>query len=257
MPLTFERDDSPDRPEPARSYAAGPEEPPDLRGYWLASVEAMPGLAMRTALRIGRLPDGSFEALLDRFDHGLRDAPAKSVQLTNGGAKLEWEFLHATLNARLSTNGSELTGTWAEGPRDIPVTFRRLPRPGTIVPEDTSFTPEAGRPADLRGEWRGTLDAGGTRLRIVLKTGRLPDGSLVATLTSPDQGNGEFLASSVGQTPPAVKAEWKALRAVFNATLAGDGHELSGTWEQGGRPLPLRLTRVPATSPEPAKPAQP
>src|SRR5579864_5799605 len=59
--------------------------------------------------------------------------------------------------------------------------------------------------ANLAGEWNGTLDANGTKLRLVLKVSKSGDGKLSATIDSPDQNATGIPVSLVDQTGDAVK----------------------------------------------------
>ena len=241
--VVFKRNTEPEKPEPVKSYTFAAGEAQDIRGYWTGSVEARPGTAMRMGLKIGKLPDGSFQALMDNFDQGASDVPATSVSYTNGAAKLEWEGFRLVFESTLNADGKELTGTWKQGPKGIPVKFNRLAKPATALPEGISFVPDKNSPEDIRGYWKGALDVQGNKLRLALKLGKLPDGSFAGTMASLDQGARELPASSIGYTNPAVRMEWKGLNGVYNGTVNKAGTEIDGTWEQGA-PLPLKLLRV-------------
>ncbi|MCI0538331.1 MAG: hypothetical protein L0Z50_24250 [Verrucomicrobiales bacterium] len=242
--VVFKRNTEPDKPEPAKTYTFATGEPPDLRGYWTTSLEAMPGMVLRLGLRIGRLPDGSFNVLLDSFDQGASDIPASSASYSDGSAKIEWELMRVVFESKLSADGKELAGTWKQGPKGIPVKFERLAKPATALPDGISFVPEKGSPEDIRGHWKGSLEVRGNKLRLALKLGKLPDGSFSGTMASLDQGGRDLPVSSVGYTNPVVRMEWKGIRGVYTGTVNKEGTEMTGTWEQWGSPSPLSLQRV-------------
>lgn len=244
--VVFKRNTEPEKPEPVKSYTLAAGETPDIRGYWKTSLEPQPGMVLRLGLKIGRLPDGSFHVLMDSFDQGAQNIPATSVTYTNGAAKVEWGQFSAVFESKLSANGKELVGTWKQGPATTPVTFARLDKPATALPDGISFVPDKISPEDIRGQWNGILDAGGNKLRLILKVGKLPDGSYSGTMASPDQGGREMAVSTAGYTNPVVRLEWKAIRGVFTGTLNKAGTEMDGTWEQWGRPSPLKLQRASA-----------
>src|SRR5215467_6406007 len=60
--------------------------------------------------------------------------------------------------------------------------------------------------SSLEGEWNGTLEANGTKLRLVLKVSS-KEGKLTATIDSLDQNANGIPVSSVVQTGDQVKLE--------------------------------------------------
>ncbi|HEX3364410.1 hypothetical protein [Phenylobacterium sp.] len=95
-------------------------------------------------------------------------------------------------------------------------------------------------PAAYDGDWAGTLEAGGQKLRLEfhLKT---EGGQTTGELNSLDQG------ATIPAT--AVKADGGELSVLFlpiggelKAKLSADGKALVGSWTQGAT-LPLTLTK--------------
>ena len=229
--------------EPRRSYAPAAGEPADFRGYWLGRVESDPGVILPLGLKIGRLPDGTLEALLDDFEHGTTDVPAGEMSVTNGVASMNWPLSQMSFEGGLGPDGRELAGKWHRGDKAAPVAFKRLDRPAAVFPEGTSFVPDAKEPGDLRGDWRGTIESEGQKQRLVLRLGRLPDANYAATLNFPDMGGNSMLASHAGVTNSIVRIEYHGIHSSYTATLNASGTALDGKWEDGGSPKPLSLTR--------------
>lgn len=98
--------------------------------------------------------------------------------------------------------------------------------------------------ANLAGDWNGTLDANGTKLRLVVHISQSKDGKLTATIDSPDQNANGIPVSSVEQTGSDVKLELSQLAASFQGKMNAAGNEISGDWKQGGASLPLDLKRA-------------
>ncbi|HEY6305160.1 MAG TPA: CocE/NonD family hydrolase [Candidatus Angelobacter sp.] len=96
----------------------------------------------------------------------------------------------------------------------------------------------------LEGDWNGTLDAGGTKLRLVLKVSKNSEGKVTATIDSPDQGAKGIPVSSVDQTGEDVKLELAGIAASFQGKMNAAGSEINGEWKQGGGSLPLVLHRA-------------
>jgi dienelactone hydrolase len=97
--------------------------------------------------------------------------------------------------------------------------------------------------AGLEGEWQGTLDAGGTKLRVVLKVTRNGEGKLTATLVSLDQNAKEVPVSAIEQSGDDVKVEVAAAGGSYAGKMSVGGMEIAGEWKQGGVSLPLVFKR--------------
>jgi hypothetical protein len=114
----------------------------------------------------------------------------------------------------------------------------------------------AGPAASPEGTWLGALAVGGATLHLAFHVTRAPDGALVATLDSIDQGARGIPVDKVSFDAPTVRLELTNLGGVFAGTL--DGDVLVGTWTQGGRALPLAMKRGEAVRPRrPQEPTHP
>jgi len=115
---------------------------------------------------------------------------------------------------------------------------------------------EAQEPPPLAGDWSGPLDVGGAgTLRIVFHLVASEDGSLGATMDSPDQGAYGIAAGPVTIDGRSVRIEVEAVGGHFEGVLSDDGTRLEGTWHQGGASLPLALEK--GTVEGPARPQVP
>lgn len=118
-----------------------------------------------------------------------------------------------------------------------------------------ALTGSALQAQNLAGNWQGTLDAGGQKLRIVLRIS-LEDDKLKATLFAIDQPAPGRPASTVTKDGSTVKIAFAGVGG-YEGKLSGDGNSLTGSWTQAA-PIPLILTRAtPATAwtiPEPPPP---
>jgi hypothetical protein len=256
-PLTFHRSAMADAPEPVRSFSFATGEALDIRGYWRGEVESQPGDLSPIGLRIGRLPDGAFEVTMDDFEHGATDVSATRVETTNGVTRIDWKLFRLTFEGKLAADGRELKGQWKMGPKTTTVTFKRLNQPATTFPEGTSFVPGTQLPSSIRGDWKGTLNVGDQKLRLVFKLGQLPDGSFAGSMASVDQGKRPLVASRVTFTDSVLRVDCKVIHGTYTGTLNSTHTEFEGRWEQGNANFPLNLSRsVPAadtaTSSKPA-----
>ncbi|HEY6273571.1 MAG TPA: alpha/beta fold hydrolase, partial [Terriglobales bacterium] len=95
----------------------------------------------------------------------------------------------------------------------------------------------------LEGEWQGTLDTGGTKLRLVLKVTKNGEGMLTATLDTLDQNAKGIPVSSIEQSGGDVKLEVAAVGGSYAGKMSAGGIEIVGEWKQGGGSLPLVFKR--------------
>jgi len=105
------------------------------------------------------------------------------------------------------------------------------------------------------GIWVGTISIGGVDIRIVLKIVARPDGSLAATMDSPDQGAKDIPVDTVKVAGVRLQFEMKSIQGTYDGTFNAATKEIEGTWKQG-IPLPLKLKRV-DKAPELARPQEP
>ena len=96
----------------------------------------------------------------------------------------------------------------------------------------------------IAGDWNGTLDAGGQKLRLAVHLKKNADGKWTGTLDSLDQGANGIPISAVEQTGDAVKLELSAIGAGYQGKLNAAATEMTGEWKQGGGSLPLVLKRA-------------
>jgi len=121
---------------------------------------------------------------------------------------------------------------------------------------------EAANPADIRGDWLGTLEVGATRLRLIFHISKhiskAGDG-LEATLDSPDQNAKDLPVSAVQVNGLAVTLECKGLNVLYEGEISSDLQSLKGTWKQGilESPLTLRKVKDKAELAAPARPQNP
>jgi len=112
----------------------------------------------------------------------------------------------------------------------------------------------------FEGTWEGKLTTPGGSLRVVFHIVAQPDGSLKATMDSPDQGATGILMNRPVADKKTLRLECQPIGGSFYGSLEKDG-SLSGVWSQGGGGLPLVLKRTgrvaAASRPQEPKPPLP
>ena len=96
----------------------------------------------------------------------------------------------------------------------------------------------------IEGIWEGKLKVPGVELRIVFKISKGPDGSLTATLDSPDQGVTGIPVEEVIFKDNTLRLEVKSAGGVYEGKVSQDFLVIEGEWKQSGQTLPLTVKRV-------------
>ena len=96
---------------------------------------------------------------------------------------------------------------------------------------------------DIEGVWMGTLKVSVVELRIVFKINANADGTLAATMDSPDQGAENIAVSKVTFENGRLYLESKVVQGTYEGQIKEDG-SIEGKWQQGGISFPLPLKRI-------------
>ena len=96
---------------------------------------------------------------------------------------------------------------------------------------------------NFAGDWQGTLKAGTSSLRVVLKIEKATDGKLSSKLYTLDAGPDATRADAITTDGQVINLTFDSLKGKFTGTLTADGNTLKGTWKQVGN-LPIDLERA-------------
>jgi pimeloyl-ACP methyl ester carboxylesterase len=125
---------------------------------------------------------------------------------------------------------AQWTGEWTQGSARLALNLVR-----------SGETPQ-GPFTGLGGDWDALLEAGPTRLRLVLHI-RVAETGTVTTLDVLDQGVTGIPVSTVRRNGTTVTIESKRIAAQFAGTLGEDGRTIAGRWAQAGQFFPLTFSR--------------
>ncbi len=216
-----------------------PAAAPSIVGTWEGAL-TLPGRKLRVAFRIHPEKDGGYGAVMDSLDQGLHGIPVNTVTFENGKIRMDLVDMHSYYEGSLTGNG-DIKGTWHQGGRALPLDLARTSRGYGLEKKQAS-----GDLTPFLGTWKGRLVVPGGSLRAVFRIAKQSDGSVAATMDSPDQ-------MVVGLPVSKVSAQGKTVTlmvtagARYTGTLTRPG-AMSGTWEQHGLKFPLDLKRTgPAT----------
>jgi hypothetical protein len=213
------------------SFGGGPDQASTkgIVGDWHGTLKAG-GAELRLVLHISEGDGGQLKATLDSIDQpGANGIPVTSISLKDSKVNFTADAVHGTYEGKLNADATMIEGTWSQG-QPLQLDFKR----GSIAERKKA------KPSDIDGIWQGTLDAGGTKLRIVFHITNMEDG-LMATMDSPDQGANGIPVTTVTRNGAALTMELKQAGAKFEGKFSADMTSIEGTWAQGGASLPLVL----------------
>jgi pimeloyl-ACP methyl ester carboxylesterase len=97
---------------------------------------------------------------------------------------------------------------------------------------------------DLKGNWLGTITAGGSKLRLGFAIEKTQRDELSAKLFSIDQKNAEFAVDAVEWKGNKISLIVNQVGGSFVGTLDPQSGEITGEWKQGSQALPIILKKV-------------
>jgi hypothetical protein len=107
---------------------------------------------------------------------------------------------------------------------------------------------------DVAGDWQGNLETGMGSLRIVLHIAKSPEGSLKATLDSPDQAIVGMPVDALTLDGSRLKFIVKASNGSYEGTVKNNG-SINGNWSQPKKmPLDFKRTTTPIKLEHPPAP---
>ena len=96
---------------------------------------------------------------------------------------------------------------------------------------------------NVEGNWLGTLDVSGVKLRLVLKVKKSASG-YAAKFDSPDQGATDLPIDSIVLDSNKLTFTAAKFGISYEGTLNQAGDEISGTFKQGANEIPITFKRV-------------
>ena len=206
-------------------------------GHWEGVIQ-VPGQELKVEIDLAQT-GGKWGGTIAIPAQGMKGFPLSDIAVTGDAVGFVLKGIpgHPAFSGKVSKDGKTFAGDFTQGGATMPFS---LTRTGDArmepPPKSTPVTKE------LEGSWEGALNADGTTLRLVLKLVNQGDSGATGTLISVDQGNAEIPLGAVSQTGSKLKVLVPAVMGTYEGELK-DG-QLTGTWTQGPRSLPLTLTRA-------------
>lgn len=228
------------------------------RGTWLRFLEQ------------DGLPHPTVSSIVQNPDHSLwiQTVPNRLVHYTPNLSTLQTvsDIVHDDENKLLPNAGIQLINDQGEVRASTTTNLNgqyRLPmfdEPYTVkIYQPQKISPTLAK--NLTGAWQGTIDLSIITLRVVFHIKSNPDGSLTATLDSPDQSTTDIPTSSVDLLRQNLTITVNRVRGKYEGLLNSptDPTTITGTWSQLGKEhtLTLHKTDTPATINRPQEPKPP
>lgn len=115
----------------------------------------------------------------------------------------------------------------------------------TLLPIILVLAPALAQNRRLEGEWKGTLDTSGPKLRLLLKVTKGADGKLAATIDSLDQG-ASIPVAEIAHMSDDVKLTLKTIAASYEGKMNAAGTESRASGTRAAPACPSRFSVRPS-----------
>jgi uncharacterized protein len=95
----------------------------ELEGIWEGRLDVDGGL--RLVLTMANQPDGTSIASIMNVDQGRLEVPVTAITQSSSQLTLEIDAVGGSWAGTINKDGTELTGTYSQGPLNMPLTFHR------------------------------------------------------------------------------------------------------------------------------------
>lgn len=219
-------------------------------GYWEGSI-SMPEDEMGIYIELEVSAAGAWSGRIDVPVQGVRNIALEKFAIEGRSIRFEMANVQGdpTFIGDLSEDGRSITGRFEQMGRPFPFSLIRLDTPREDDSDIFAEYEKPGVPGEgLAGHWRGIMRAGLSKLRMDLHIEQAEDGTLGATISSPDQKSADLLADEVSYEDGTLRFTVNAIYGHYEARLSPDGSTLLGQWLQQ-RPFSLDFRRQ-ASEPE-------
>ncbi len=218
---------------------------PHPAGHWQGKIQ-IPEHETGITVDLDRSANGMWIGSISVLGSSSINVPITNITVEDTAVRFSASLPEkASFDARLSADGSGLSGTATNTAGSAPFQLTRNGEANVRVPP-----PSSALSADFAGSWEGTLEANGKVRRIGLKLSATADGTATATLIAMDKGNLEIPVSTVTIRDKQLDMESRAVSGAYHGTLGVDG-TIVGEWVEAANRLPVIFKRVP---PEAKKP---
>ena len=233
----------------APSLSAAPDATAaELTGAWRGIIDP-DGTSIELIFHIYSSADDGWVGTVDTPAQNSFGLPLGGISIDEDGRVIiSVTASGAVFEAKLTSKGDELQGTWKQRGSELTLHCQRI---------DTLPALPAEIAMALSGSWEGVLPVGTVQLRIHLHLERTVDQSLSGFMVSPDQSPTQISVTRVDFLQDRrVRICVGEASVRFEMDLSASGDELQGSFLQGRSKFDMSLTRVEQLS-ELRRPQQP
>jgi len=180
-------------------------------------------------------------ATMDSPNQGAYGIPTDEARFVDGVLTISARQLRMTYTGTLAEG--KLSGTFEQNGSPYPLELSPKSKPAAEVHSGAY-------PKEIIGDWNGTLEIQGQKLRLVFHVSETESG-LVSTMDSPDQGAFGMPADETKYEDNTLIIKANQIGMTFSGQVE-DG-KLTGKFKQGPMNLPLELVREEQPEPEQEK----
>ncbi len=211
---------------------------PGASGHWEGSISA-PDQELQILIDLAPGQKDAWKGTIAIPEQNLKEFPLSSISVVNDAVKFAMSGVpgNPSFDGKLAAGGQSISGTFMRDGGSIPFSMKR-----TGAAQFAQIAPSTLVAKVFEGDWEGTLDANGTKFRLLLKLVNEKD-SATGTLTSVDQGGAVIPIAVITQTKSGLKLDLPSVSGSFSGEISKDAASITGTWTQGMGPMPLTLHR--------------
>lgn len=192
---------------------------------WEGSLDVGMGGKLKVILHITQTGDGKLAATMDSPDQNAMGIKVDSVIIHENNIKITSSIVGGMFIGKVNQDFTQIDGEWKQAGKTFPLTLKPL-----------SLT--------YLSFWQGVLNAGGSKLKMIVKFFNAGNDSLGAFLDSPDQGVKDIPASKVIYGDDSVYFAVKVVNGFYSGKLSSAKSKIEGKWNQGGTSFPLLLEKI-------------
>jgi hypothetical protein len=204
-------------------------------GHWEGSI-SLPDHELKILVDLAQGEKDVWKGTISIPEQSLKGFPLSSIAVAEGRVRFAMQGVPGdpAFNGKLAADGQSISGEFTQGAGTLTFSLKRT--------GEAQFAGNPAIPETFEGSWEGTLDAGGTQLRLVLKLAN-QEGAATGTLTSLDQNNAVIPITTITQKDSGLKLELPSIGGSYAGEMSKDGSAITGEWTQAMGTLPLRFKR--------------
>jgi hypothetical protein len=211
---------------------------PGASGHWEGSI-SVPDHELQIVIDLAPGQKDAWKGTIAIPEQNLKEFPLSSISVATDAVKFVMSGVpgNPAFDGKLAADGQSISGNFTQNGATLTFSLKRTGAARFAQTVKSTLVAKS-----IEGDWEGTLDTGGPKLRLVLKLANEKDFA-TGTLTSVDQGGAVIPIAVITQTRSEFKLDLPSIGGNFKGEISKDASTITGTWTQGGNPLPLTLHR--------------